>query len=558
MGKEPVSVGSLLLEAGLVTTRQLERARAEQERAGGRLEAALTRLGLVPEERLLRFFADRLGMEYAERVDRLFNPEVVALVPSEFVMRHQVLPLCERDGELLVAVSNPFELTPLEDLQAVTGLPVRPVLAPARQVEEVIEQLYMEQMLRDIADLETETLSEEELQVTDLQQMAREALVIKLLNMIIRQAIQERSSDIHLEPYHRFLKVRYRIDGVLHDRPSPPKRLHQALVSRVKIMADMDIAERRLPQDGRIRLKFSGRQIDMRVSTIPTLFGEGVVIRLLDKSTGLLNLADLGMAPEVREEFTRLIARPHGIVLSTGPTGSGKTTTLYAAINRISSPEKKIITIEDPAEYELPDASQIQVRPHIGLTFASGLRHIVRQDPDVVMVGEIRDAETAEIAIHAALTGHLVFSTLHTNDAPGAVTRLLDMGIEPYLAASSMIGVLAQRLVRVLCKHCRVQAPLEPAAAAEVGLEPGTPVWSAGGCDTCRGAGYVGRTGIFELLRVDDSTRAQVLAKESATQIKQAAVQRGMSTLLADGRRRILDGTTSLEEVLRVCERDEI
>jgi len=557
MANPAVSVGSLLVEAGLVSARQIERARAEQERAGGRLEAALVRLGLVSEEQLLRFLAERLGMEYVDHVERLANAEVAAMVPSEFVLRHQVLPLCEREGELLAAVSNPFDLVPLEHLQVMTGLPVRPVLAPARQIEEVIEQLYMEQMLRDIADLETEALSEEELQVTDLQKMAREALVIKLLNLIIRQAIQERASDVHLEPFHSLFKVRYRIDGVLHDRPAPPKRLHQALVSRVKIMADMDIAERRLPQDGRIRLKFAGRQIDMRVSTIPTLFGEGVVIRLLDKSTGLFSLADLGMADEVRENFSRLISRPHGIVLATGPTGSGKTTTLYAALNLINTPEKKIITIEDPAEYELPDANQIQVRPGIGLTFASGLRHIVRQDPDIIMVGEIRDTETAEIAIHAALTGHLVFSTLHTNDAPGAVARLLDMGIEPYLVVSSVIGVLAQRLVRVLCKQCRQQVPAPP-EVREVGLEPGVTIWAPAGCDACRGTGYSGRTGIFELVLVDEVVRSQVLAKQAASEIKQSAVERGLCTLLGDGKRKLLEGSTSLQEVLRVCERDEI
>jgi len=558
MANVPISIESLLLESGLVAAGALARAQAEQQRTGGRLEQILLRQGAVGEEQLLRFFAGRLGLEFLEHPERMADPEVAALVPSDFVMRHQLLPLCRENGGLLAVTADPFDLAAIEDLHILTRLPVRPALAQSRHIEELIEQLYMEQMLRDIADLETESNGEEELQVGDLQKMAREALVIKLLNMIIRQAIQERASDIHLEPFHNTLKVRYRIDGVLHERPAPPKRMHQALVSRVKIMADMDIAERRLPQDGRIRLKFSGRQIDMRVSTVPTLFGEGVVIRLLDKSTGLLDLGDLGMGEDVREQFARLISRPHGIILVTGPTGSGKTTTLYAALGRISTPDKKVITIEDPAEYELPGANQIQVRPNIGLTFASGLRHIVRQDPDIIMVGEIRDTETAEIAIHAALTGHLVFSTLHTNDAPGAITRLLDMGIEPYLVASSVIGVLAQRLVRVLCRRCRAEQPCESEPARELGLVEGSTVWAARGCDACRGSGYMGRSGLFELLPVDDVVRSQILAKTSAGEIKQSAVERGMRTLLADGRRKIAEGKTTVAEVLRVCERDEI
>jgi len=324
----------------------------------------------------------------------------------------------------------------------------------------------------------------------------------------------------------------------------------------------MNIAERRLPQDGRIRLRFSGRQIDMRVSTVPTLYGEGLVIRLLDKSAGLIALEHLGMPPGPLAQFTSVIRKPHGIILVTGPTGSGKTTTLYAALSQILSPERKFITIEDPVEYELPGANQINVRPNIGLTFASGLRHIVRQDPDIIMVGEIRDRETADIAIHAALTGHLVFSTLHTNDSAGAVTRLLDMGIEPYLAASSVIAVLAQRLVRLICPDCTQPSPPEPEALVELGIEPerrpSFAAWKGTGCDRCRSTGYLGRTGVFELLPVDEGMRSLVLAKAPASQIKQRAVAQGMQTLLADGRDKVGQGRTTIEEVLHVCQRDDV
>jgi len=348
---------------------------------------------------------------------------------------------------------------------------------------------------------------------------------------------------------------------VLHDASSPPRHLHPAIISRIKIMAEMDIAERRLPQDGRVQIRLGDRMIDLRISTIPTLHGESVVIRLLDRSAGLMKLTELGMRQDTFEQFRKLISRPHGIILATGPTGSGKSTTLHAGLHEVYSPEKKVITIEEPVEYELAGANQINVRPEIGLTFATGLRHIVRQDPDIIMVGEVRDRETADIAIHAALTGHLVFTTVHTNDAAGAVTRLLDMGIEPYLAASSLIGVLAQRLLRTLCPRCK--APFQPTVEElrEIGLpaeRAGTvTLYRAADCDLCLN-GYLGRTGAFELLSVDDDVSQQILDKASSNEIKQRAVQKGMHTLLADGRRKVLDGITTIEELVRVCQRDEI
>jgi len=556
------SLQDLLSVSGFLTEEQLQHALRESERTGSKLQTAVVRLGYASEEKVLEFLAERLGLQYVRDVERLLNPEVLLKVPSEFALRHQVLPLQQENGVLVVATADPLNVSALDDLRLLVNGEIRPVLAPSSEISEAIEQFYMERIFHDMAELQVDDVAAEELEVSDLQKMASEALVIKLVNLILHQAIQDRASDVHIEPFENHTRVRYRIDGVLHDASSPPKRLHAAIVSRVKILADMNIAERRLPQDGRIRLRFSGRQIDMRVSTVPTLFGEGVVIRLLDKSIGLMDLEDLGMPPAALAQFASVIRKPHGIILVTGPTGSGKTTTLYAALSRIISPERKVITIEDPVEYQLPGANQINVRPNIGLTFATGLRHIVRQDPDIIMVGEIRDRETADIAIHAALTGHLVFSTLHTNDSAGAVTRLLDMGIEPYLVASSVIAVLAQRLVRVICPDCKQPAALEDEALAELGVDPelraSFTACQGRGCDRCRSTGYMGRIGVFELLPINDEVRSQVLEKAAASQIKQGALARGMRTLLVDGREKVRQGRTTVEEVLHVCQRDEL
>jgi len=416
-------------------------------------------------------------------------------------------------------------------------------------------------MIREIADQDLEVVAEETQDLADLQKMAGEEQVIQFVNLLIHRAINQRASDIHIEPFERQTTVRYRIDGVLRTAPAPPKRLHAAVVSRIKIMSDMDIAERRLPQDGRIALRLAGRQFDVRVSTLPTLHGETVVMRLLDQSSALFGLEELGMESVVLEQFAKVIVHPHGIILVTGPTGSGKTTTLYAALSRIFSPEKKIITIEDPVEYQLEGVNQIHVRPAIGLTFASGLRHMVRQDPDIIMVGEIRDHETAEIAIHAALTGHLVFSTLHTNDAAGAVARLLEMGVEPFLAASSLIGVLAQRLVRVICPQCKTTTtvPAETLATLNVPADEAATatLYRGAGCDNCGGTGYQGRRGIFELLTVTSGVRDLIALRATASQLKQKAMGEGMRTLAVSGRDKALAGLTTVEEVLRVAVADE-
>jgi len=551
-------VAEVLVEAGVITREQCAVALAGN---GGleRFDETIIRLGLADEHQVYTAISARLGLEYLPKLDREIPAGLLALVPGEFAMRHQVLPLYEEDHSLVVAMADPFDITVLDDLRLLTGKEVRAVVVNPRQISEIIEQTYMERMFRDIDDMQTEEIAEEDIEIADLQKMAREALVIKLVNLIMHQAIQERASDIHIEPHERELRVRYRVDGVLHDASSPPRHLHPAIISRVKIMAEMDIAERRLPQDGRVRIKLSGRMFDLRVSSIPTLYGESIVIRLLDRTAGAIPLTSLGMREDSFAVFRQLITRPHGIILVTGPTGSGKSTTLHAALHEVYSPEKKIITIEEPIEYELHGANQINVRPEIGLTFATGLRHIVRQDPDIIMVGEIRDAETADIAIHAALTGHLVFSTVHTNDSAGAVTRLLDMGIEPYLVASSLVGVVAQRLVRCLCPRCkRPFAPTEEYLQT-VGLVSGAPdaLYEPGECEVCR-KGYLGRTGIFEMLPVDDEVRRQVVDKVSSNEVKQRAVEKGMRTLLYDGREKVLNGLTTIEEVMRVCQRDEL
>ncbi len=557
-----VSLGSMLVEAGLVSAEHLSHAREEHETTGEELADALVRLGYVSEETLYGFLARQAGMEFVTGLEARLDREALGRLPGELAMRYRVLPLQQTDRTLTVAMADPLNLMAVDDLRLLTGLDIKAVVAPPHEIDDAIEHFYMERMFRDIGALAPEQLfTDQETEIADLEKLAREALVIKMVNLLIHQAVQERASDIHIEPHEKQLKVRYRIDGVLHDATSPPKSLHPAIVSRVKILAELDIAERRLPQDGRVRVRLGERQIDLRVSTIPTLYGESVVIRLLDRSSGLMALHELGMRADTLEQFCRLITRPHGIILVTGPTGSGKTTTLYAALNRIYSSQKKIITIEDPVEYELVGANQIHVRPQIGLTFARGLRHIVRQDPDIIMVGEIRDRETAEIAIHAALTGHLVFSSLHTNDAPGALTRLLDMGIEPYLVASSIIGLLAQRLVRQICHGCKTAVPIEPEALREVEFSPAEwpeKVWKGTGCDHCRQTGYHSRTGVFELLPLTETVRQQVLDKISSTTMKQLAAQEGMRTLLADGREKVKEGLTTVEEVLRVCQRDAV
>lgn len=560
--KKPL-LGSLLVQEGHITQEQLDQALAEQRRQSNtkRLGEILIGLRFLSENTLLATLARQLGCEIVDLNAAPPDPDVLRVVPSEFALRHQLLPLAQTDHMIRVAMADPLDIQSIDDLRLLTGFSVEAVLASPSDIRRAVEQFYMSQMLQDVQDQERAAVEDDSLDVADLQKMAREELVIQMVNLILNQAIQDRASDIHIEPFERELRVRYRIDGVLHEQNAPPKRFHPAIISRVKILSDMNIAERRLPQDGRMRIRSNGRQIDLRVSTVPTLYGESAVLRILDKQTAMLGMTELGMDRRMFDRFRRLIQEPHGIILVTGPTGSGKTTTLYAALNEIYSTEKKIITIEDPVEYQLNGVNQIQVHPQIDLTFANGLRSIVRQDPDIIMVGEIRDAETVEIAIHAALTGHLVFSTLHTNDAAGAISRLLDMGAEPYLVASSLIGCVAQRLVRLSCTRCRKPITADPVEVEEIGIHKEDlathTLMASPGCPECRNVGFRGRTGVYEMLSVDDTIRQMIVKRAPATDIKQYGMQhQGMITLLQDGRRRVLDGDTTMKEVLRVCQRE--
>lgn len=561
------SLQSTLVSAGLLSEDALRAALTEQRQTGKRLVEVLltpaTGRPAVPEQALMRALGNLFGLELVPLRTVEVASDVLGLVPSEFAVARQVLPL-SADGECLtVAVSDPLDLSTQDDLQMLTALAIRPVLALPSEIRRATERFYLARMLQDAEARDADDLgADEALDVADLQKMAQEELIIQLVNLILNQAIQDRASDIHVEPFERELRVRYRVDGILHDASAPPKRLHPAIVSRIKILSDLNIAERRLPQDGRMRLQAAGRQVDVRVSTIPSLYGESVVMRILDRSSALLTLEELGMRSDALVRFRQLISSPHGILLVTGPTGSGKTTSLYAALNGIYSRERKIITIEDPVEYQLNGVVQMQVQPHIGLTFAGGLRHIVRQDPDVIMVGEIRDGETAEIAIHAALTGHLVLSTLHTNDAAGAVSRLLDMGAEPYLVASSLVGSIAQRLVRVICRACMAEVPRDHemwTQAALLGPEIARgPLYYGVGCEECKGYGYRGRSGIYELLPVDEAVQQMIVQRLPAGEIRQYAMKRGMTTLLGDARQKVLDGTTTVSELLRVCQREQV
>lgn len=491
------------------------------------------------------------------------DPAALKLAPGDFALKYQVLPMRIESGVLVVAIGSDASLDAVDNLSILIGMPVRHVYADAQLIRERIEEHFIEEILSGIP-AEDSAMAEfdDSTDLADLQKMAGETAVVQMVNLIFATAVRDGASDIHIEPYEREVKVRYRRDGMLQEMMRPQKRMHAALVSRIKILGEMNIAERRLPQDGRIKLTVAGRQIDVRVSIVPTVYGERVVMRILDKTTALIGLEELGMRPETLHTYRRLISQPYGIILVTGPTGSGKSTTLYASLQEIYSPTTNILTIEDPVEYQVPGIGQIQVRSNIGLSFASGLRSIVRQDPDVVMVGEIRDRETAEIAIHASLTGHLVFSTLHTNDAPGAVTRLVDMGVEPFLVASSLIGVVAQRLVRQVCPDCAEWVEAHDDELMGIGIkrsEVPRGFRRGRGCEKCGGSGYRRRSGLYELMTVDETIRRMTVEHKSSNDLKAHAIaQQGMITLLADGRHKAIQGSTTPEEVLRVCQREEL
>ena len=520
----------------------------------------------LPESATAAGLADRFGLPFLDHIDlREVDAGLIARLPIQYAKRFACLPL-DQDGDTLrVAVADPRATQVVDDLRALYGRRVHPVVVPAAAILEAINLAYdsargtAEAVMGDIEAGELDAVVHELEEPHDLLDADDEAPIIRLVNSLLFQAVKDRASDIHIEPFERDVSVRFRIDGLLYDILKPPRRYHPTIIARIKIMAGLDIAEKRLPQDGRLRFRAAGRDIDVRVSIVPTQFGERAVLRLLDRTGALLTLEQLGLGGPNLVQIEKLIQRSHGILLVTGPTGSGKTTTLYAALSRLNSSLRNIITIEDPIEYQLHGVGQIQVNPKIDLTFANGLRSILRQDPDIIMVGEIRDGETAEIAIQAALTGHLVFSTLHTNDSFGALSRLIDMGIEPFLVSSSLVGVMAQRLVRRVCPSCRVASVAEDAEATEIGLRRGARIFAAGaGCEGCKGTGYRGRTGIHELLVLDDAVRSLVMQRSDAAAVRRYATQHGMPTLRDDGAAKVAAGETTVEEVLRVTQEDVV
>ncbi|HJT76048.1 MAG TPA: type II secretion system ATPase GspE [Gemmataceae bacterium] len=556
-----------LAEKGLLSAADLERFVKAQTAAPQKPpHALLIEQGFAKEEDVLPLLAEEFGLDLVDVTKVTVEPETLKAMPAKLVHRHTMMPLSRQNGTLVVATGDPFDVYALDELQTLTGLHVQPVLASPREIARLIKTHFgvggdtVTALVQERGP-EVELLEELETDDSEAAKMAQEASVVKLVNEILFEAANERASDIHIEPEEHGLRIRYRIDGLLQIQPLPPEinRFQNAIISRLKIMAHLNIAEKRLPQDGRIKMRVQGREIDVRVSIIPMNFGEGIVMRLLDKGRMTFDLASVGMLPDTHALFKKLIDLPHGILLVTGPTGSGKSTTLYSALNEIKDETLKIITVEDPVEYQQNGISQIQVHAKIGLTFAASLRSILRHDPDVVLIGEMRDLETAESGIQASLTGHLVFSTLHTNDAPSAFTRLIDMGIEPFLVASTVEGVMAQRLVRTICPDCKVE--YEPHEVPDDFPRQGDgPVrlWHGKGCRACRQSGFRGRTGIYELMVTGDSIRDMVVQRVNASAIRKQALKEGMITLRQDGWRKVQMGITTIDEVARVTAGDII
>jgi len=531
------------------------------------LDRVLATSGYLTEAQMLRVFGECLGLPVLDKVvEETVPPEFIQKIPVQFARHHNLIAIGKANGTVRVASCSPLDTHPIDELSAMLDRIVEPVLASRSEITALINRAYQSKV--DVVDEMLEQFDEDDLAglakevegSQDLLDIANKAPIIKLVNMILFQALKMRASDVHIQPYEDKLQVRYRVDGILYDMMAPPKKIQDAVLSRIKIMGKMDIAERRLAQDGGANVKLGDSDVDIRISSVPTIYGERIVMRLLDKSSRLYDMEELGLEGQEVDVFKRLVDASHGIVLVTGPTGSGKTTSLYAALKKINTIEYNVMTIEDPVEYHLPGISQIEVNTKKGLTFGAGLRSIVRQDPDIIFVGEIRDLETATIAIQASLTGHLVFSTLHTNDAPGAITRLLDLGVEPYLVASSVIGVVAQRLVRLICKHCKAEYQPTDREVAGIGLAmrdvPNGRIWKGKGCPYCLNSGYQDRTAIFEIFTVDDQVRDQTMKRVGSTFIKQDAIKRGMRTLRMDGARKVLSGKTTPEEVLRVTQMD--
>jgi type IV pilus assembly protein PilB len=564
-------LGEIFVREGLITPEQLEEAleKQRQSRTQTPLGDILVSMGLISERDKVRCLAIDWNVEFIDLTEMPPDPEVAKMLPAEMARKLRSIPVAVRNGRLLVATRAPLNVFAMDEIRAVTGMEVDPAFATEDDLNAAIDTVYQaeSQLVQEFTDLiqnldeagevtvSTESTADE-ISIDQLREMSSDAPIVRFANLIIEQGLQNKASDIHVEPGKTAVRVRYRVDGILHDGLLIPKQYQASLISRLKIMANMDISQKRIPQDGRVSTRYDGKEYDFRVSTLPGVFGEKVVLRILDKSALNLGLNRLGMLPATLEKFENLISRTYGIILVTGPTGSGKSTTLYSVLNKLNTEERNIITLEDPVEYNIPGITQVNVNVQAGLTFAAGLRAILRQDPDIVMVGEIRDAETATIACEAALTGHLVLSTLHTNDAPSAATRLIDLGVEPFLISSAVIGVLAQRLVRLICPRCKEEYQPPASALSRLGFDVSNneqvKFYRGAGCYHCSRKGYRGRIGVYELMLINDEIRELILRKSSSMDIKEAAVRSGMITLKDDVLEKILLGLTTLEEALRV------
>ncbi|MEW6278676.1 MAG: type IV-A pilus assembly ATPase PilB [Candidatus Eremiobacterota bacterium] len=561
-------IGKVLIDEGIITARQLDRAYQQSEKSGEPVQKVLVAMGYVSEKEITETLGRQMGVSYVELDGLDLDPSLAKSIPEHLAQRYKVIPVAQNDNRLTLAMVDPLNVIAIDDIRLITGFDIDPVIATEDSILRAInrqfgvtdlvevEDTVKELSAQDFGPLEVEDAMDEEIALDKLKELVDEAPIVRVVNLIISQAINDKASDIHIEPEAKSVRVRYRVDGVLHDVMSPPKHIQAPMVSRIKIMANMDIAERRIPQDGKIHLHHDSREFDLRVSTIPTVHGEKVVMRILDKGSVMLGLNKLGFYDDNLKMWEEIVEKPYGMLLVTGPTGSGKSTTLYSCLNKLNSGEKNLLTIEDPVEYQIPGINQVQANEKAGLTFAFALRAFLRQDPDIIMVGEIRDGETAKIAVEAALTGHLVLSTLHTNDASGAISRLVEMGVEPFLVASALIGVLAQRLARMICPNCKESFVPPAEATRKFGLtmfsDSDISFYRGRGCDHCKMTGYRGRTGIHEVLMITDRVRGLILQRASTAEIRQAAIEGGMKTMQDDGLRKVLDGVTSVEECLRV------
>jgi type IV pilus assembly protein PilB len=549
------------LVKNVITAEHLEKALAIQKNKGGSLSKIIIEQGFATEKQIMAGLSEYLGLPPIDLSKIKIPPEIIEIIPKTVALFYQAVPISKIGKLLTVAMADPLNIFAIDDIKIVTGYNIQPVISNFKDVQQTIENYYappsteIQEIVKEVPISEVEIEREEEINLSELIEQTDKAPVIRIVNLILYQGIKNKASDIHLEPYEHQLRLRYRIDGILFENPPPPKHMHAAIVSRIKILSKLDIAERRTPQDGRFRIRIEGKDVDFRVSILPTSFGEKVVMRILDKGSLSMDLSKLGLSGRSSEIFKHSIKAPYGMILITGPTGSGKTTTLYSALSTINEPGVNIITIEDPVEYQFPGINQIAVRPEVGLTFASGLRSILRQDPDVIMVGEIRDVETAEIAIQSALTGHLVFSTLHTNDAAGSITRLIDMGIEPFLLSSSLLMVVAQRLVRKICPTCKKPVEVPLSVLERLGFKSGKdniPVFYKGvGCKQCKNIGYSGRLGLYEVLEVNKNVRDLIIQRVTADEIKEQALKDGMQTLRESGLEKAREGFESNSERLK-------